>query len=506
MSGTAPDTFDSFLSRGIGPKQGMWRVPLPLQSYEHPSVPLSAERLLNLFSESQPANARNQEALISTGGLILDAIGALSGPIITMNADLPGILYILAQDAGLTNAYRVTFPIGPPVIQLLGTFTSIAYGAGNPSTIMETIAVGVNAVVVCIPPNAWTCSHTAVLLEPIGGTGWIGASSVAYLDGYFVFTAVDQVSEFFVCLLLDPTMFAALDFAFGDAVPNVMRRAWTVNREIWLAGEGGIEVWYDGGGVGFPLLRQTGGFIVPGVVSVRSCAVSIDNLGHQTFWWVGMNGKVYRSSGYTAVPVSTRAIEKKIANLAGNISCAVIFSESGHDFYAITIGSTTLVYDMVEQKWANRSSTFDGSGAWLPFCTARVGQTQLYGSGLADASIYHSDPLGTSDAASILLRQATLPPLYSRTSRESDNRLEIEMDAGGSVASGDITLSWSNDGGNTYNTPRVIAALGSPTPPNHRFVATRLGSFRQRVYRIAFRGTGTIYAVDVDRGQPMQGG
>ncbi len=73
MSGTtappAADTFDSFLARGIGPKVGMWRIPMPTESYEHPSLPLSAERLLNLMVERQPASARSDAALLSTGGL-----------------------------------------------------------------------------------------------------------------------------------------------------------------------------------------------------------------------------------------------------------------------------------------------------------------------------------------------------------------------------------------------------------------------------------------------------
>jgi hypothetical protein len=49
---------------------GMRRIPFPLESYEHPSRPLSAKRLLNLMAEKAPADARTAAALVSTPGLL----------------------------------------------------------------------------------------------------------------------------------------------------------------------------------------------------------------------------------------------------------------------------------------------------------------------------------------------------------------------------------------------------------------------------------------------------
>ena len=71
MSGTQAQT----------PASGMKRIPFPLESYEHPSLPLVAKRLVNVMAEKQPADARTTAALVSTPGLVpYIPVGALVPP------------------------------------------------------------------------------------------------------------------------------------------------------------------------------------------------------------------------------------------------------------------------------------------------------------------------------------------------------------------------------------------------------------------------------------------
>ena len=95
----------------------MRRLPFPLESYEHPSLPLVAKRLLNLMSEKAPADARTAAFLASTPGLLASqAIGL--GPILAMNDDMPGRIYVVSG----TNAYRLYFPLaGGVVVDDLGS-------------------------------------------------------------------------------------------------------------------------------------------------------------------------------------------------------------------------------------------------------------------------------------------------------------------------------------------------------------------------------------------------
>ena len=51
------------------PAGGMQRIPFPLESYQHPSLPL-AKALLNLMAEKAPDDARTAAFLVSTPGLL----------------------------------------------------------------------------------------------------------------------------------------------------------------------------------------------------------------------------------------------------------------------------------------------------------------------------------------------------------------------------------------------------------------------------------------------------
>ena len=62
----------------------------------------------------------------------------------------------------------------------------------------------------------------------------------------------------------------------------------------------------------------------------------------------------------------------------------------------------------------------------------------------------------------------------------------------------DVTLTWSDDGGVTFpGGPRVMSGAMAQGA-RYRLVTTRLGSFRQRVFRIETRGRTTLYAVAAD--------
>ena len=81
---------------------------------------------------------------------------------------------------------------------------------------------------------------------------------------------------------------------------------------------------------------------------------------------------------------------------------------------------------------------------------------------------------------------------------EVQSRLEIEMEVGGSYSPGDIVLDWSDDGGVTFTGGPRTMNVGSTLETRKRVYATRLGSFRNRVFRVAATHAFTIFAVDAD--------
>lgn len=488
------------LQQALVPKTGMQRIPFPLESYEHPSLPLSAKRLVNLMGEQQPHDARTAAALVSTPALqiVTSLAGSFgAGPILAMNDDFPGLIYIVSG----THFYRLEFPVGGTgagVVQDLGDVGTPDPSTGVPYTFV-TIAVGVNAAVVVVPPNAFTCGHQITdTLNQIGGDvfpTW-GASSVTYCDGYFAFSAFGNSAMWFLARLLDPTDFDALDFVFSDAVPNVIRRLITHRGQIWTIGDAGFEVWYDSGDADFPFRRASGGVVRIGTASPMSVCIA-----DLSVWWLGFDGVVYRSNGYVPQRVSTHAIEAIIGNDSVGLQ-ALTHPYRGHWFYCLTVPSRsrTVVFDVTTGAWHERSTSTDGSLPWQASVVAVNNSIRLLGD-RASATLYTLE-MAAKEAGLDVIRLATLPPLWAGTKRAFCSRVEIEMEVGdatdvGVATPGTVLVEWSDDGGLTWGPSRTLFS-GAVGDFRERLCTTRLGSFRQRVFRITTHGLTRLYAVDAD--------
>jgi hypothetical protein len=478
---------------GAAPAQpapsGMRRIPLPLESYALPSAPLSSKRLVNLYPEQEPADARSAAALIPTPGLGATASFG-TGPILAINGDMPGFLY-LVSGSHLWRIGRSLGAGGPEDLGEIGSPEPIFGGYAR--DVMATIAVSPVGAVVCVPPNAYTCTHTGAL-NLIGGD-FPGATSVAELDGYFVFTSAEVSSRFFLSRLLDPTAFDALDFAYADTIPNVVRRVVAYRGDVWLAGEAGMEAWYDSGDADFPFRRRPGAFIPLGVAGPKTLA-----WGDGSLWWLGMDGNVYRTVGYQAQRISTHGIEALIAAAAdgSGVTTAtdgLFYTQGGHSFYALSFPANTIVYDCNTKAWHERASGLGGTGRWRAACVSSNITYPIFGDSLS-GSLMTTGVGYPVDMGVPQTRIAVLPPLWGGTRRAFCARLEIEMEVGTALA-GPVTLDWSDDGGTTFSAARILS-VGPYGQLRRRVFTTRLGSFRQRVFRIETTAASTIYAIDAD--------
>lgn len=479
----------STLRAALSPKAGLHRIPIPTQSYQHPSLPLSEMRLLNYMSETAPADARTTAALIATPGIGEWGFPTLgTGPVLALNGDLPGVVYAVSD----THFYRMRQLVlyGPMVVEYLGDLGPVP-PLDYPENLMPTIAVGVNAAVVCSPPNAWTCSHTGTLNQ-IGGD-FPGARSVAYLDGYFVFTGDDIDAQFFCTGLLDPANYDALDFAYADGEPNILRLVMTLSGDLWFFGNGAIEIWYDAGAGNFPFRRRPGGVITVGIRSMRSVSIC-----DGSFFWMGTDGVVRRSIGYRWERVSTHALEailREMALVSLLPANAISYTQDGHAFYCLTVGARTFVYDCSTKMWHDRSSSADGEQPWRPISTALLGDQVLFGETGSGRMLGPFKRI--PDDGVWPLRSVTLPPLWAGTNRAFCNRVEVETE-GHSAWTGDITLEWADDDNVSVWTGGRTLSDTPNTNNRRRLVTTRLGSFRQRVFRMKTYGSGALYAVNAD--------
>jgi hypothetical protein len=477
------------LQQALKPRTGMQRIPFPLESYEHPSLPLVSKRLINLMAEQQPADALTAAALVSTPALVPYLVVG-DGPILAMNDDMVGVLYIVSG----TKFYRVRFPGGAPAVDMLGD-VGTANAGSSPWNSFPTIAAGPTAAVVCVAPNAWTCGHLpGDPLNQITDPDFPGASSVCYVDGYFAFSSLGDTAKWFISRLLNPSDFDALDFVFSDATPNVIRRVVAHRGQVWTIGENGFEVWYDSGNADFPFRRVTGGVINGGTGSPQSVCRADSSV-----WWVGLDGIVYRANGYTPKRISTHAIEA-IVGVQSIGLVGLTHSYRGHLFYCLTTADNrTLVYDIGTGVWHERSTSTNGSGPWRAN-TAATDNNSLHLFGDRASGQLYTLAMQANDAGVAVIRQATLPPLVVssvRGARAFCSRVEVEMEVGGTQTPGPVLLAWSDDGGRTFNAGRTMSA-GASGDYRHRVFTTRLGSFRQRVFRLTTHGLTRFYAVDAD--------
>jgi hypothetical protein len=436
-----------------------------------------------MYAEQEPADARIAAALLPTPGLA-DFVDVGSGPIYAINDELGGFIFCVSG----THFYKLSNPGTGWIATDLGDIGTPS--GGPPDQLFYSIAVGPTAVVVCSPPNAYVSAGPGAPVAQIT-TDWpaYGASSVTYLDGYFVFTGQTNPTQFFITELLDPTMVDPLDFASLDAFPNAVLRVMTLGTDLWFGGASGWEIWYDAGNLDFPFRRRPNGILQRSVTLPKSIAK-----GDESLFWYSTDNRVYRTAGYNEQRISQHGTEATL--FSPTISSAYVYNLRGHIFYALTLPDRTLVYDVATNVWHTASSGADGTGPWRPSCATAFTRFPLFGDAAA-GRILAAVPDGSTDMGVAVRRAMVLPPLYAGTKRAFCARLEIEMEVGTAHSPDSILLEWSDDGGITYTGSRTMT-VGAAGNYRKRVFTTRLGSFRDRVFRLTSQQAMTVYAIDCD--------
>jgi hypothetical protein len=175
------------------------------------------------------------------------------------------------------------------------------------------------------------------------------------------------------------------------------------------------------------------------------------------------------------------------------IGIAWAYSQNGHTFYVLDLISRTFVYDCATQAWHERASSADASGGWRCTGPPLSSINQIFAERATGRLVLLDPDVGTEFGIQVA-RQFITPPLWANTNRAFCSRLELEMEQSPEP----VTLDWSDDGGTTWSGgPRTLTRSGAASR-TQRMVATRLGSFRQRVFRVTTVNRATFYALAAD--------
>ena len=430
------------------------------------SKSVDASRLVNLYAEQ--SDGKSPVVLHGTPGLNLVATYG-TGPIRGVRY-MAGARYVVSSG----NLYDAS-----------GAVLGAVDGTG-PVSLADN---GTQLVIVSSLGTGYVYSIAGGFVQ-ITDPDWPGASSVDYLDGYFLFSEPDS-GIFFISALNDATDFDALDFASAESAPDDLVRVFVDHREVWLMGTDTCEIWSNTGAGLFPFERITGAINEKGLRGKFSVTKADNSL-----YWVDRDGIVRRAAeGYTPVRISTHAIEYAISK--GNIDNAeaIAYVQEGHEFYALTVpGAGTYVYDAATQLWHERESF--GEHQWRVSGFARHNGVQYVGD-YENGNLYSLDldkytENGTQQAAEIVF-----PPISFEGERFRLHSIRLDMESGVGD-SPQVMLQTSRDGKTWSNEVwRDFGAIGAYT---QRVVWRRLGQFetchlRFRISDNAKRAVFAAYAV-----------
>ncbi len=463
----------------------MASIPIAVQTYRHRSIPGSSQRLINVFAEPQPREAKFPLFVLPTEGLIRFTTlpdGPFRGAL-----RFNDVSYVVS---GL-NVYRV---------DVSGTETSCGVISGGG---LVTMADNGSQVVICVPETgqAWVVEGTT--LTQVTDADFVSASSVTVLDGFHIFSQ-SNTTRFFISALLDATSYDGLDFASAEASPDNIVRVQRVGRLLWIFGERTIEFWSNTGAADFPFQRISGELIERGCAARDSVAV-----WQSTPFWLGDNRLVYRGEGGRAERISTYAIEQAISGYERvSDARAAIVEREGHTFYVLTFpsarpnGGATWVYDATVGVWHERESEGYGgiwrcSGAW------EFGGATIAGDA-NDGRLYVLDPTAATEDGDPIIRTWVGVPQHKEMRRLFFTRLALDCETGIGALTGQgsdpqVWLRISQDGGRTYG-PALWGSVGRRGQYRTTIEWRRLGAARDVVFQFGFSDPVllTVYAIHLE--------
>ncbi len=368
-----------------------------------------------------------------------------------------------------------------------------------------------------VPQIAITCDGinqlvTAGVLSTISDADLPAATSVAHLDGYFVWLLPD--GRMFASAIDDGSSIDGLDFATAEANPDGGVRIFARGRDLIAFGSKSTEFWQNEGGEAFPFGRTTSidvGCLAPG--SVAPVLVKRGGSVSDAVGFVGTNNDgayagVMLMTGYTPVKISTPQCDRDVLaeEHPENIT-ACSWDDGTHSFYAISGTNFTWVFDASTGLPHERKSY--GLNRWRVSTATNFGGRIIFGD-YNSPKLYLSTSSDYAEAGDPIAMEVQTPPVHAYPHPMKFNAVHVDVLPGvGLNSTGDeldpkVGVSYSEDGGATWSNER-LADIGRLGERRKRVVVRRLGvsgedgrTFRFRMSADVAKGL-TGASVDVEK-------
>lgn len=461
------------------------------QAYVARSPNFADNRLVNLYPETAPSDSKTVAAFFRCPGTTLKAtLESQTGSEVRGLWEHNGTGYVVCGNQFYSFDTDYTATVVDSSVLISGT---------GPVSFADN---GTQIVFAC-NPDMYLYDIAADTVAQITDTDFLGAITVGYLDGYFVWVVPDT-QKFQWSAILDGSDIDSLDFASAEGSPDNLVSSIVDHRELWLFGVYSTEVWYVPESGDNAFLRIQGAFIEHGCAAAYSVA-KMDN----SVFWLGADergaGIVWRANGYTPLRVSSYAIETAIQGYS-TIDDAIAFSyqQDGHSFYFLTFptANATWVLDVSTGLWHERAYLDADTGDLVRHranCHVYINGAHIigdHGGGFTNTGKLYEWDLDVyadnGDEQKWLRSWRALPTGGNNLRETNQHYLQIDVQAGVGLATGQgsdpqVLLRWSDDGGHTWSNShtRTIGAMGNT---GTRVFYRRLGTtekLRDRVYELS---------------------
>lgn len=479
----------------------MPKVSIPITNgfYTLDSLPVSAQRCVNLYPSMPEAPTATNGYLVNTFGITglldLSILRATCRGSRTMN-EVP---YFVIGDS----LYRINYDGTDWSEELIG------FVAGE-----GTVSIADNGSQLCIVTRgadiAYIYDEPTDKFEEITDANFDGpADNVVYVDGFFVFQKRDS-SKFFNSALQDGrgapdgTAYDPLDFSQAEADPDNIRGLQVSRSQLYVMGSQSVEIFRNIGRSPAPFVRVQGAVINVGLDardSLQNFSGGIAFIGsafNETAGvWVILGGNKQK--------ISTNALDDVLSKLTQSELDAITswyYADSGHFFYGFNLADTSFVFDATSKKWHERRSriTTELVRCRMDFPTTAYGEVLLGDAftgriGKLDRDNYleygvlqerffttqpfdnQGDPLFVSMIESVC---ETGVGLLEDIEIESTKNAQLQPTYVKGGKHPMLTLYTSHDNGRTFD-DGVSRDLGTVGEYNKRLIWRRLGRFSREV-------------------------
>lgn len=462
-------------------------VPIPIANgfYESESLPISHQQCVNWYPNIVQAQGLSQETLYGTPGINQLATSGTIGEVNRGAHVKNGIAYFVNG----TTLYTLSRTVAADLSE---TFALVALGTVEGLGGVSMADNGTQLMILVPGGKGYIYNEDAgtpfLEITDLDFTASGAPQYVVFLDAYFACSTDSK--KWIISALNDGLSWDALDFASAESDPDDIVAPIVYRNRIFITGSETTEAFVNApNGAGFPFIRSN-------VFMQKGCFAPLTLIAaHDTFMMIGGGANespaIWQYTGASYQKISTTAIDNVLSGFSEEVIGAAFsfsYADKGAYFIGFTIDNYTFVFDVITQRWHERSSHIDNNDVrWrvnslvTAYGRVLVGDSQDGRVGELSSNIYTEYD---NNIRGIISTQ----PFSNMGNAIRIPMIELTMEAG--VGNADrpdpkVSMDVSDNGKTfTYERSRSIGKIGEY---DHRAIWLRNGRFsRFAVFRWKF--------------------